>query len=221
MTTDRRDHALLPATGPDRRRGAMLGRRDFSVSSAGRGRSTHLQPPQPCPGSEWALRYQRRQLGGGPNRRHGIVRLRCNRVRFADHRLELIQKLRERHARMRIVVVTDVGSFATAILAPRAGADDIGRSRWRGGAGGRPVRSQAGAAAGTRDAARGRTHVLGADPAHRRAGRPRRERAGATARHASSVAAAHVEQAGAAPAPAVAGMSRVRVRRPACPRADA
>ena len=51
-------------------------------------------------------------------------------MRFADHRLELIQKLRERHARMRIVVVTDVGSFATAILAPRAGADDIGRSRW-------------------------------------------------------------------------------------------
>ena len=50
-------------------------------------------------------------------------------MRFADHRLELIQKLRERHARMRIVV-TDVGSFATAILAPRAGADDIGRSRW-------------------------------------------------------------------------------------------
>jgi ActR/RegA family two-component response regulator len=40
-------------------------------------------------------------------------------MRFADHRLELIQKLRERHARMRIVVVTDVGSFATAILAPR------------------------------------------------------------------------------------------------------
>jgi ActR/RegA family two-component response regulator len=39
-------------------------------------------------------------------------------MRFADHRLELIQKLRERHARVRIVV-TNVGSFATAILAPR------------------------------------------------------------------------------------------------------
>jgi hypothetical protein len=82
-------------------------------------------------------------------------------TQFADHRLELIQKLLERHARMRIVVVTDVDSFATAILAPRRCCDDIGRSRWRGGAGGRPVRSQAGAAAGTRDAARGRTHAPG------------------------------------------------------------
>jgi ActR/RegA family two-component response regulator len=40
-------------------------------------------------------------------------------MRFADHRLELIQTLRERHARVQIVVVTDVGSFVTAILAAR------------------------------------------------------------------------------------------------------
>jgi ActR/RegA family two-component response regulator len=45
-------------------------------------------------------------------------------MRLGDDSLELIQTLRERHARMRIVVVTDVDSFATAILAPRAGADD-------------------------------------------------------------------------------------------------
>jgi ActR/RegA family two-component response regulator len=47
-------------------------------------------------------------------------------MRLGDDSLELIQTLRERHARMRIVVVTDVDSFATAILALRAGADDIG-----------------------------------------------------------------------------------------------
>jgi CheY-like chemotaxis protein len=82
-------------------------------------------------------------------------------MRLGDDSLELIQTLRERHACMRIVVVTYVDSFATAILAPRRCCDDIGRSRWRGGAGGRPVRSQAGAAAGTRDAARGRTHAPG------------------------------------------------------------
>jgi two-component system response regulator RegA len=35
-----------------------------------------------------------------------------------------IKKLRERHASMRIVVVTDVDSFASVILALRAGADD-------------------------------------------------------------------------------------------------
>jgi two-component system, response regulator RegA len=38
--------------------------------------------------------------------------------------LELIRQLRERHASMRIVVVTDHDSFATVVLALRAGADD-------------------------------------------------------------------------------------------------
>jgi two-component system response regulator RegA len=38
--------------------------------------------------------------------------------------LELIRRLRERHAAMRIVVATDHDSFATVVLALRAGADD-------------------------------------------------------------------------------------------------
>jgi two-component system, response regulator RegA len=38
--------------------------------------------------------------------------------------LELIRQLRERHAAMRIVVVTDHDSFASVVLALRAGADD-------------------------------------------------------------------------------------------------
>jgi two-component system response regulator RegA len=38
--------------------------------------------------------------------------------------LDLIRRLRERDAGMRIVVVTDHDSFATAVLALRAGADD-------------------------------------------------------------------------------------------------
>lgn len=40
------------------------------------------------------------------------------------HGLELIRQLRARQAAMRIVVVTDHASFATVVLALRAGADD-------------------------------------------------------------------------------------------------
>lgn len=46
-------------------------------------------------------------------------------MRLSDgHGLSLVQRLRERHSAMRIVVVTDVDSFASVILALRAGADD-------------------------------------------------------------------------------------------------
>jgi two-component system response regulator RegA len=45
-------------------------------------------------------------------------------LRLGGGGLELIRQLRERHAAMRIVVVTDHDSFATVILALRAGADD-------------------------------------------------------------------------------------------------
>jgi two-component system response regulator RegA len=38
--------------------------------------------------------------------------------------LELVRRLRERHAAMRIVVATDHDSFAPVVLALRAGADD-------------------------------------------------------------------------------------------------
>jgi two-component system response regulator RegA len=38
--------------------------------------------------------------------------------------LELVRRLRERHAAMRIVVATDHDSFASVVLALRAGADD-------------------------------------------------------------------------------------------------
>jgi two-component system response regulator RegA len=45
-------------------------------------------------------------------------------MRLGDgHGLSLVRKLRERHASMRIIVVTDVDSFASVILALRAGAD--------------------------------------------------------------------------------------------------
>ena len=45
------------------------------------------------------------------------------RLRDGDS-LALVRQLRERHAAMRIVVVTDADSFASVILALRAGADD-------------------------------------------------------------------------------------------------
>ena len=38
------------------------------------------------------------------------------------------RQLRERHAAMQIVVVTDADSFASVILALRAGADDYGEA---------------------------------------------------------------------------------------------
>ena len=38
--------------------------------------------------------------------------------------LALVRRLREAHAAMRIVVVTDVDGFASAVLALRVGADD-------------------------------------------------------------------------------------------------
>ncbi len=46
-------------------------------------------------------------------------------LRLGDgHGLELVRYLRQYHAAMRIVVVTDVDSFASVIVALRAGADD-------------------------------------------------------------------------------------------------
>lgn len=46
-------------------------------------------------------------------------------TRLGDgHGLALVRRLRERHAAMRIVVVTDADSFTSVILALRAGADD-------------------------------------------------------------------------------------------------
>jgi two-component system response regulator RegA len=46
-------------------------------------------------------------------------------LRLGDgHGLELVKQLRQFNARIRIVVVTDVDSFASVILALRAGADD-------------------------------------------------------------------------------------------------
>jgi two-component system, response regulator RegA len=47
-------------------------------------------------------------------------------LRLPDrHGLDLIRTLRARHPRARIVIVTDVGSFATVVLALRAGADGL------------------------------------------------------------------------------------------------
>jgi ActR/RegA family two-component response regulator len=47
-------------------------------------------------------------------------------LRLPDrHGLDLIRTLRARHPRARIVVVTDVDSFATVVLALRAGAESL------------------------------------------------------------------------------------------------
>jgi len=51
---------------------------------------------------------------------HAVVDLRLG----DGHGLSVVRQLRERHPSMRIVVVTDVDSFASVILALRAGADD-------------------------------------------------------------------------------------------------
>ena len=51
---------------------------------------------------------------------HAVVRLGLR----DDHGLPLVRKLRALGPAMRIVAVTDVDSFASAILALRAGADD-------------------------------------------------------------------------------------------------
>ena len=100
----------------------------------------------------------------------------------------LVRQLRERHPSMRIVVVTDVDSFASVILALRAGADDYLA---------KPVGEGE-----LIDALLGRApilppvprpcspHLLGARDAGPRAMRPQRERDGAAPAHASTYCSA-------------------------------
>ena len=78
--------------------------------------------------------------------------------------------------RQRIVVVTDVDSFATVVLALRAGADDFVREAGRRGrADRRAARASLAAAARAGDAAGAGPHLLGACDAPLRAVRPQRD----------------------------------------------
>ena len=59
-------------------------------------------------------------LSAKPAFTHAVLELRFGR----GNDLELVCQLRRRHPSMRIVIITDHDSFATVILAMRAGADD-------------------------------------------------------------------------------------------------
>jgi len=64
--------------------------------------------------------HEAEQAACDPQLGHAVVRLGLR----DGHDLPLIRKLRALNSVMRIVAVTDVDSFASAILALRAGADD-------------------------------------------------------------------------------------------------
>ena len=99
--------------------------------------------------------------------------------------LELIRRLRERHAAMRIVVATDHDSFATVVLALARRSGRLPRQAGdRRRTDGRPARSDTDVAIDPRDAARAPAHGLGAHPADPGAMRPQRDRDGATVGHA-------------------------------------
>lgn len=91
---------------------------------------------EPAPAARASLRIRLAARGFAvtavPCIRHGEAAVRTDRFTHAvvnlplgDGRwLELVQLLRQSRPSMRIVVITDVDSFATVILALRAGADD-------------------------------------------------------------------------------------------------
>jgi two-component system, response regulator RegA len=58
---------------------------------------------------------------------YAIIDRELERERWpkGGHGLVLVRKLRQSHASMRIIVVTDHDSFASVVLALRAGADDL------------------------------------------------------------------------------------------------
>ncbi|MFO1048859.1 MAG: response regulator [Geminicoccaceae bacterium] len=131
---------------------------------------------------------------------HAVVRLGLR----DGHGLPLIRKLRAANPAMRIVAVTDVDSFASAILALRAGADDYLATPIDAGqlvaslTGRTPLRPR------PADAARGRPRLLGVRHAHLRAVRPQRHPRRAAAGDASALPAALPRQAG----PAAQGRAR-------------